>query len=378
MTFKRKQIPLYFLLSALLFAAFPTWAQKAGDKDGKPTLVDVDEVRAASLNPTVPVIGRLLARQSGVVSALMSGVVVKMTAQIGDRVERGTVMAELSKERLHWSRELRLAEVSQSQAALLTAKAQVRLRSQELKRLENLIKSAAFSKARFEDAKLEVSKAQSSSMEAASALQRAQANLKLAEIDLNNTSIRAPYDGVVSQRHTEVGTFLNMGQPVVTLVDDQHLEMEAAVPVERIAGLSPGTEIHFQLRGRQQFTAQVRAVVPDENAITRTRLVRFTPLFKKGEFENLATNQSVTISIPVGAARNVLSVHKDAVLNRSGRDMVYVVEDGTANIRPIKLGEAVGGRFSVESGLKAGDLVVIRGNERLRPGQKVKAKNTLQ
>ncbi|PHS78529.1 MAG: hypothetical protein COB59_06565 [Rhodospirillaceae bacterium] len=365
---------LFVITATIVLACSPALAQKS-EKAAKATLVDVDEVRKASLNPTVPVIGRLIAEQSGVVSALMSGVVINMVTQIGDRVERGAVIAELSKDRLHWARQLRLAEVSEFQAALKSAKSQTILRTQELKRLENLRKSAAFSKARFEDATQELSKAQSAEVEAAAALQRARANLKLAEIDLNNTTILAPYTGVVARRHTEVGTYLNIGQPVVTLIDDQNLEMEAAVPVERIGGLTPGTSIQFHLRDGQQFSALVRAIVPDENAITRTRLVRFTPFFGTATANTLATNQSVTLSIPAGAKRNVLSVHKDAVLNRSGSTVVYVVKDGVANKQTVKLGEAVGGRFAVESGLIAGDLVVVRGNERLRPGQKVKAKS---
>ena len=365
------------LFSVSILTSAPAFAQNKAAKSEASTLVDVDEVRPASLNPTVPVIGRLVARQSGVVSALMSGVVVKISAQIGDRVKRGQVIAELSKDRLYWAHQLRLAEVSQSVAALDFSKAQVKLRTQELKRLQNLRKSAAFSKARFEDSRLEVAKAKSTATQAAAALRQAKANLKLAEIDLNHAHIIAPYDGVVSQRHTEVGTFLTMGQPVVTLIDDQNLDMEAAVPVERIAGLVPGSKVVFHLQNGQTFPAHVRAVVPDENAITRSRIVRFTPLFGVNGLKNLATNQSVTIAIPAGAARHVLSVHKDAILNRSGRTMVYIVQDGTANLKAVKLGEAVGGRFSVERGLTAGDLVVVRGNERLRPGQKVTA-NLLQ
>lgn len=374
MTVRWLKPSLFLIMAALALVASPTLAQKAKDKGAKQTLVDVDAVKAASLNPTVPVIGRLLARQSGVVSALMSGVVINITVQIGDRVKRGDVLAELSPNRLHWAHKLRLAEVAQTRAALKTTKAQIRLRRQELKRLENLRQSAAFSKARFEDSTLEVAKAESASMEAQSNLSRAQANLQLAQIDLDHTIIRAPYDGVVSVRHTEVGTFLNLGLPVVTLVNDQNLEVEAQVPTIRLSGLSAGTEVSFQLLNGTTFRAQVRAIVPSENAITRTRLVRFTPDFKTADIGALATNQSVTLAIPAGAARNVLSVHKDAVLSRSGRDMVYVVENGTANMRTVKLGEAVGGRFSVVSGLTAGDLVVIRGNERLRPGQKVQAK----
>jgi multidrug efflux pump subunit AcrA (membrane-fusion protein) len=67
----------------------------------------------------------------------------------------------------------------------------------------------------------------------------------------------------------------------------------------------------------------------------------------------------------------VVSVHKDAVLRRQGRASVYVIENGTAQSREVTLGPAVGSRFQVKEGLKPGDIVVIRGNERLRPGQPV-------
>jgi multidrug efflux pump subunit AcrA (membrane-fusion protein) len=99
--------------------------------------------------------------------------------------------------------------------------------------------------------------------------------------------------------------------------------------------------------------------------------VRFTINFSIQE-RNLATNQSVVLAIPAGQAREVVSVHKDAVINRKGKNIVFIVEDGAANIRPVKLGEAIGPRFVVLGGLKAGDTIVVRGNERLRPGQKVK------
>jgi multidrug efflux pump subunit AcrA (membrane-fusion protein) len=99
--------------------------------------------------------------------------------------------------------------------------------------------------------------------------------------------------------------------------------------------------------------------------------VRFTINLGVQE-RNLATNQSVALAIPAGEERDVVSVHKDAVINRNGKDIVFIVEDGAANIRTVKLGEPIGTRFVVLGGLKAGDTVVVRGNERLRPGQKVK------
>ena len=72
----------------------------------------------------------------------------------------------------------------------------------------------------------------------------------------------------------------------------------------------------------------------------------------------------------------MLSVHKDAVINRRGKQIVYVVQEGKAAMRPVQLGEAVGARMEVLRGLAQGDLVVVRGNERLRPGQDVRYKKS--
>ena len=68
----------------------------------------------------------------------------------------------------------------------------------------------------------------------------------------------------------------------------------------------------------------------------------------------------------------MLSVHKDAVTRQGPKSMVFVVVDGTAQIRDVRLGEPVGNRFEVVGGLDEGDQVVIRGNERLRPNDKVR------
>ena len=112
-------------------------------------------------------------------------------------------------------------------------------------------------------------------------------------------------------------------------------------------------------------------MLPAENPLTRTRTVRFEPDFKAGE-RRLADSQSVSIDIPLGANRRVLTVHKDAILKRQGSDLVYVISSDVAEPRTISLGEEIGSRVEVLDGLKAGDKVVVRGNERLQPGAKVR------
>jgi multidrug efflux pump subunit AcrA (membrane-fusion protein) len=97
-------------------------------------------------------------------------------------------------------------------------------------------------------------------------------------------------------------------------------------------------------------------------------LIRFTPEF--GATTKYGVGESVDALLPLGVPREVVTVHKDAVLKRQGMSLVYVVDkENAAQIRPVELGEAIGPRFEVLSGLESGEIVVIRGNERLRPGQ---------
>ncbi len=365
------------LLIAVAAASFQASSPAAdGKPDGKappqfpPMRVRVDSVISEPLKQTVPVIGRFVARQTGVVAARTAGPVGEVRVEIGDRVKAGDLIAVLVKDTLKWQYELQKAEVRQFAAAVRTRKARTKLRRQELKRIERLKKSAAFSKARLEDKRQEVAVADSEAAEAEGKLASAQANLNLAKTNLSYADIRAPYSGVISKRHIEAGAYVKIGDPLVTLVNDTELEIEADVPANRTAGLKESLRVRAFIDGKQEITARVRAVVPDENPQTRTRLVRFIPELP-GDITGLANSQSVVLHLPTGNDGDVVTVHKDAVLTRKGKTLVYLVDGADAAIRTVRLGEAVGIRFIVISGLAPGDLVVVRGNERLRPGQKV-------
>lgn len=332
-------------------------------------LVEVDAVIEEPLSQTMPVIGRFVARQAGPVAALVSGPVEEILVDVGDRVAKGDVLVRLSTDVTVGNRNLRGAELNEKKAALGSAQAQLQLAKQELARLENLKKSAAFSQASYEDKRAEVARYQSSAAEKKASVVRAQANLDLAELDLKRSEISAPYNGVVIARQAVAGAYVNTGAPVVNLVNDEDMEIEADVPAGRLAGLAPGRAVRATLDSGFNVMAVVRAVIPTENALTRTRPVRFTTQFAGETPLQYATDQSVTVLLPMGEPRDIVSVHKDAVIARGAGYIVYVIEDGKAQIRQVKLSDAVGARLEVISGLAPGDLTVTRGNERLRPGQ---------
>ncbi len=356
------------LVIAILLAVCPPSTANAQDAPAA-MMVGVDSVRDEPLSQTMPVVGRLVATQSGVVSARTTGPLGEFRVQIGDRVEKDAIIATLVNDALRARRELWLAEVAQAKAVIETSRTQLKLHQQELTRLEDLKTSAAFSQARLDDKRQDVAKSTSEIAEDKAALSVARANLMLAEIDLYNADIRAPYDGVVSQRHTDVGAFVRAGDALITLIDDSTLEIDADIPTGRVTGLSLGTSVTYRIGDAMNGTAFVRAVVPDENPLTRTRSVRFSARLDTSN--PLAANQSVTLHIPLGAMRTVITVHKDAILNRGGKSLVFMAIDGIATARPVRLGEAVGERFVVLDGLVPGDLVVVRGNERVRPDQAI-------
>ncbi|MDE0201795.1 MAG: efflux RND transporter periplasmic adaptor subunit [Rhodospirillaceae bacterium] len=335
-----------------------------------PAVVSVDQVRMESMAQTVPVIGRLVARRAGEVAARTAGPVAQLHVAVGDRVETGDLIAELDTVRLRAERDRLAAIVNEAQAQVERLTAQSALHRQELRRLEGLRDSAAFSQSRFEDARQQVIIAESAIGTADAARLSASASLRLAQIDLAWATITAPYPGVITLVHTEVGAWLGVGERVVSMVNDQDLEVEADVPSSRIESLEEGAQVSVVLDDGTEHTAVVRTVVPEENALTRTRQVRFTPRFTALR-KPLAINQSATVELPTGQGRQVLTVHKDAVVRRQGQAFVYVAKDGQAQIRPVQLGAAVGGRFEVLGGVGPGEPVVVRGNERLRPGQAI-------
>ncbi len=356
---------------ALLSAIVITAASAAAAQNAAP--VGVDAVLAEPLSQTVPVAGRFVARQAGAVAARTEGAITEMTVQIGDRVAAGDVVAVLDVDRLSWRRDLARATAREMEGRLAAASSELVKTRAELARLEGIRSSAAFNQARYDDAVQDVAIAEGTAAAAAAVLARERAALKLAEDDLRHGRLKAPYNGVVSRRHTAAGAYVRVGDPVISLVNQDDLEIEADVPYNRIPGLAPGTVVALNLADGSEHQAIVRALGAEENPLTRTRLVRFTPVIDGGEIAN-AVGESLAVWLPLGAPREVVSVHKDAILKRQGLSLVYVVTaENIAQIRPVELGEAVGTRFVVLDGLAPGEQVVVRGNERLRPGQEVMA-----
>ncbi|MEM1398856.1 MAG: efflux RND transporter periplasmic adaptor subunit [Pseudomonadota bacterium] len=355
---------LIVAILAGLLAAQPATAQQP------PASVVVDAVSTAPVVQSTPVLGRVVARDA-LIATQVNGVVKTVVAVIGDAVAKGDKLIELDAARLEADLILRRSELEVAKANTEAARADVTLRRQAFERVQNLRDSSAFSQAQFEDAAQELRRAESLLNVSEAREESAEADLAIAQLDLDDALIRAPFDGVVIERMAHVGEYLRVGDPILVLINAESLEFEAQVPAQRVAGLTNGTEVPAVFETGAAVTSTVRAVLPVVNVSSRTRTVRF-----EAELESLgltiANNQSVTLEIPNGSPRDALTVHKDAIIQGPRGATVFIVgEENSAEIRPIQIGAAVGDRFEAISGLAEGDLAVVRGNERLRPGQTI-------
>ncbi|MGI9380341.1 MAG: efflux RND transporter periplasmic adaptor subunit, partial [Methyloligellaceae bacterium] len=281
-----------------------------------PASVEVDAVIEENVSQTFPIIGRLVSRQVGTIASEVAGSVRELKADIGDRLKKNEVIATVDPSRLESERSRLMAIVEQRKANMATAQAELDKVMQEAKRVTDLKarSSAAFSRARYEDIEQDVAARRSALIERRAQLQEAEANLQTNRIDLNDTNIIAPFDGVITEKHIEVGTYLKVGDQIVTLLNDSNIEVEAEVPTDQIYGLRNGVGVKVILDDDTVHSARVRAVIPQENLRTRTRAVRFTPEFGKLK-KALATDQSVTVNIPL-EANVAVTVHKDAIIRR--------------------------------------------------------------
>tara|TARA_B110000444_G_scaffold261423_1_gene313398 strand:+ start:10447 stop:11571 length:1125 start_codon:yes stop_codon:yes gene_type:complete len=366
-----KNVIKWSMISNFLLFLFVFLVPSAVISQQRASAVDIDKVISEPLLQTMPVIGRFVAKESGVVATRIAERVHKMQVQVGDRVEKGDVLVELASDRLDSQIQILKADLIRMESQLAKEIANNRKMKQTHKRILALRTSSAFRKDREEDSERDLEISKEMVIRAKADILQSKAKLKMGKIALQDANIKAPYPGVVLKQHTLPGNYVRIGDPIITLLNDTDLEIEVDVPSIRALDLKPYTNVKANLQNGLSFNAVIRAIIPQENSQTRAVAVRLTA--KDGPFkQGIAGNQSVKLKLPIGDNANVVTVHKDAVLIKNGKKIVFVFKKGIANMQTTKLGRAVGNRFEVLAGLQPGDLVVVRGNERLRPGEPIK------
>ena len=197
------------------------------------------------------------------------------------------------------------------------------------------------------------------------------ARLKQAREEKRRHLIRAPFAGVVVDRLMRRGERAGIGDEVLSLVDSRELEVQARVPLDTLDFVREGDVLTLKVNAEEK-QVKVRALVAAGD--DRSRLLDLRLSLPENGW---TIGRPVRIALPTAVAREVLAIPRDAlVLRRDGAAVFRINDDNKTERIPVRLGVASGVLVEVIGDLKAGDLVVTRGGERLRPGQAVNILNS--
>lgn len=217
--------------------------------------------------------------------------------------------------------------------------------------------------------------------QAAAAVATQEAEVERIDDQLSKHTIRSPFEGWVIDRFTEEGQWLSRGGLVARIAELSRVEVEVQVPEVAITSLAIGMDVRleFDAARDQTWIGRVERVVPQADLLSRSfpvkvmlenRIVNGQPVLRGGMLARAW--------LPVGKTGLATIVPKDALVLGGGQPLVYAVEPasgqpGVGTVRPVRvaLGATVGGSVEIISPIEPGSLVVIRGNERLRPGMNV-------
>lgn len=326
--------------------------KKSGKPGGRATPVVVAEVQSISLAPTVNVSATVVSREQAKVPAEVTGRLA-WVAEPGVQIARGQPVARLDNT-------LYQLQVTENQAALVRERAKLKFIDNEMHRLQELSKRDFASSSEIEKLQVERDIAQSE-------VHVFQAKLKLAEETLRRYQVVAPFDGVVVERERRAGEWVKTGDTVIRFSNPNELEIEANVAETSVSHIKRGSVLQVERDGRF-YPVAVHQIVPVGD---RASLLYDVRLRLKGP--GWRAGQSVRLAVPTGLAREVLAVPRDAlVLRRDGASVFRIDGENKAEKLSVETGIASGKNIQVSGKLQAGDRVVIRGSERLRPGQMVK------
>ena len=318
------------------------------DKDEKANAEAAIPVEVAQ-----PTRGEMLAMYSGTatleaeadaeVIAKVGGEVRRILVEEGDRVQAGQILAQLD------DRQLRL-QVAQTRAA--RAKAERDFNRQVELHDKGLVSAGAFENLKYD-------------------LDNQVAADDIAQLNLSYSTIRAPFAGIVSTRHIKLGQEIAVGVSLFRVTDPTPLKANVFVPERELARLKPGqaASISVDALAGRQFPATVHLVSPVVDAATATFKVTLEVNDPKGD---LKPGMFSRVGIVFERRAEALSVPRVALLDTDGSSNVFVVANGKAEQRAIKVGLSNAGRIEVVEGLKGGEQVVIVGQNGLKDGNPVR------
>jgi RND family efflux transporter MFP subunit len=332
--------------------------------------VEVVVPELADITERVSLIGSLRAKHRVEVTPKFSGRVLEIAVDRGDVVRTGQVIARLEDDEL-------LQQVRSAEASLQVARASQSQREAELKsvrvaldRYRDLEKDGVVSSQQLEQAQtgVEVSEAQANLAKAQ--VVQAEAQLEELRIRLGQTDILSPLTGAVAQRYVHPGALVSVSTPIVLVLDLARLVTVINVPERDIDKVQVGNpaRIIVDAIGGEEFEGQVVRISPLLDSQTRTAQVEIELPNPSGR---LKAEMFARVDLNLTTQREALLIPRDALVYRSNRPGVFVVETNVVRFQPIETGLTEGGRIEVLAGLTEKETVVTRGANLLKNGDSV-------
>jgi RND family efflux transporter MFP subunit len=334
--------------------------------------------RSALLNAS----GYVTPRRRATIAAKITGRVTAIFAEEGMHVEPGQVLARLDDADARARLTSALADRDATAAALGDLRVNLANAERERRRREELVKRRAISEQEFDQAQTSEDSLRARIILAEAQVRASEARIRVAQQDLDNCTVRAPFAGVVVSKDAQVGEMVSPVSAgggftrtgIATIVDMESLEIEVDVNESYIARVKPGQPVTAVLDAYAdwQIPAQVRTVIPTADRQKATVKVRVA-------FDQLDPRILPDMGVKVtffgeeasdpadGGARVV--VPRAALRVEGGSPAVFVYHDGRVERRAVRLGQARGDEQEVIAGVSNGEQVVTTGLGELRDGQ---------
>jgi len=358
-----------------------------------PIAVRTATVDSQSIDRFVRVTGSLAADEQADVAAETTGRVISTPVERGTHVDAGTPLARISATEADASLREAEANAAQIEARLglvagqpfdpqrvpevLNAKASLDWAESDFNRIKSLLDQKVVSQAEYDQKLTAVRAAQQQYQTAANAAQQsyrsleaARARVDLAKKSAADTTVRAPFRGIVAERLVSTGDYVNKGTKVATIVRVDPLRVQLTIPEQYLAQVSEGQPVRLSVDAypNETFSAKVRFVSPalktDQRALTVEAIApNSDSRLKPGLFATAMLQQphpAPALLVPASAVETI-----------AGTSRAFVVAGDKVEERIVTTGEKVGDRIEIVSGVKAGERVASNPRGKLADGARV-------
>jgi len=325
------------VLAGISLVSSPVLAKSAKKPQGSPAVVEVTTVQAGASTEQLNAVGNLIAIPGVVVKPEIAGRVTNLYFTSGSKVKAGTPLIEIYPNII--------------KAQLTQAQAELKLAQLNFNRLEKLHKNHTISAADYDKAK--------------ATLEELKGKVEQKQANLEQTVVRAPFDGSLGVSLVSAGQYINVGQDMVSLQALDPIYVDFVVPEAEVSKVAAGQRItiHSSVYPKEIFEGTVRAIDPLINKNTRGLLVRASVPNKD---EKLLPGGFAEVTLFVGAPKQAIKVPQTAVGHSQSENFVYTVVDGKAVKRVVTTGKIDAQDVVIEDGLNVGDVVVIKGQMQIK------------